>query len=194
MESTSESEPAAPPGWRQPPPLALATILPMNRELARTALGAVALLEVRAFRTGCLLDVLVAVRQPDDRSSRLRIWQALAGVGDTEPPPVELIRFGVRFPDGSAASTVRRLPADERGGASRPAGPVLSVRSGRAAEVPGGRWVQIAVSLWLWPLPPPTEFTLTLEYPLITLPETAVALDGAAIGAAAERSSMLVDY
>lgn len=72
-----------------------------------------------------------------------------------------------------------------------PAGPVL-VPQGSGGS--GGRGeYSVTWNLWLWPLPPPRPFDLVLQWPDQDIAETRVALDGAAIVAAAEDSLRLFD-
>lgn len=180
--------------WLQPPPLTIGAIFPMNREMARTSRGVVSLVEVRAYRTGCSLECVAALRSPSDAGARQRFWQVIAGLGvDPDRPPPELIRFGVRYGDGSGTTTLQSPRRTERTDREGPAVPGLVVRSGRAAYDTSGRWLQVVFILWLWPLPPPENFLLDVEYPLIDVARTGIELDGSAIATAGADARMLVE-
>lgn len=179
--------------WLQPPPLTLGSILPMNQELARTPRGVVALVEIRAFPTGCRFEVVAAVERPQDEAVLQQLWRLYAVPRDGARAAREaLLDVGVLLPDGSTASILERVVRQLAPGAEPPDPPVLTVRSGRVSEVPDGSWLQVTLDLWLWPLPPPEPFQLTLAHPLIDLPETHVEIDGAAIASAAARSRALI--
>jgi hypothetical protein len=63
------------------------------------------------------------------------------------------------------------------------AGPGISLSY--SSNYPLGESQVAEESFWAWPLPPPEPFTLTLEWPAVCIPPTTVAIDGAAIRAAA---------
>lgn len=177
--------------WLQPPKLTLGALLPMNRELARTPRGVIALVEIRAYPTGCWFEVMAAVERPQDVATLQQVWRLYADPRlDASGPPREALSLGVALPDGRTTTVFRRVPTPP--GEDPPDPPVLSVLYGRVAEVPEISWLQLTLGIWLWPLPPPEPFELILDYPLIELTDTHVEMDGMSISAAAKRSIPLL--
>jgi hypothetical protein len=175
-----------------PPELELGAVVPLERIVARSSNAVIVLPTIRAFRSGCRLDLEVVSRQgalPADewrhlRRSGLPIEESRSRRGDGLPD--SLLRLGVRYASGAKATTVGRgEPADP------PAGPMLSWVPGSSGggRRPGGDFVYDHFGLWLWPLPPAEEFEFAAEWPLGGIALTIVELDGAAVVSAAERSA-----
>ena len=101
--------------------------------------------------------------------------------------PDKLLRLGVRYADGTKATTIeqhrRRTPAS----ADPPAGPLLSWSPG-SSGMHGRELGFSGFGLWLWPLPPAETFEFAVEWPFGGIELTIAELDGAAIVAAAGRS------
>ena len=97
--------------------------------------------------------------------------------------PDSLLRVGVEFKDGSKATNL----ADPRMGLSgdEPEGPVFFVRTGGGHP---GHWKW---NLWLWPLPPPEDFSLVTEWPIHNIELTQSQIDGSAIVQAAAQAIVL---
>lgn len=177
------------PSWVDPPAAEIGTVMPLGLVVARSANAVVVLPAVRAYSTGCLLLVDVASRQ---ESLSAEDWWDLSRAGMWPfpfmfrggPLPSRLMRFGVRYPDGTKATTVDRRPHMARD-AEPPPGPLLSY-------APGGGGVRGAghssFGLWLWPLPPAEPIEFAVEWPVAGIGLTIAGLDGAAIVAAAGRT------
>ncbi|MET1074697.1 MAG: hypothetical protein ABWY11_18770 [Umezawaea sp.] len=166
-------------------------IVPLQIVLARSDNTVVVLSSVLAHTTGCLFLTEVVTRRGD---MPLDAWWELRGSGHMAmlngPSsggglPDKMLRFGVRLPDGTKATTV--------GGIRRvrdttpPPGPVLSWTPFGS----GGRSVQInhtSHGLWLWPLPPPEPLEFAVEWPFGGIDLTIVELDGRLITEAAGHS------
>jgi hypothetical protein len=187
------------PPWSGPSALETGAVLAVEQTVARSANVVVRLPTIRAFRTGCMLDLDVISRQgelSEDDWWDLHFsghgfgFQRLRGGA---PLPRRLLRLGVRYADGRKATTLesrvarQRQPRDEP-----PAGPVLSLfpgNSGMRGREGAGLIGFRGFGLWLWPLPPAEAFEFAVEWPFGGIELTIAGLDGAAIGAAAGRSA-----
>lgn len=160
-----------------------------GRVVARSEHVAVFLPAIRAFSTGCMLEVEIVTRQaglPEDEwwDLRLSVHRGYRGFQGPRLPD-KLLRLGVRFPDGGKATTLDR-GRDGRGD-EPPAGPVLSWWPGSSGTRDAGELGFNHFGLWLWPVPPTAGFEFAVEWPLGGIAETIVELDGATIAAAAAR-------
>ncbi|MER5643692.1 hypothetical protein [Streptosporangium sp. NPDC002524] len=192
-ESTRPSRPGLP-AWYAPPAGEMGATMISDLVLARTPNVAITLPTIQAFGTGCLLNVNIVMRQhtlsPDDfQALQLSVYpHMVAGVGAGRLPD-NLLRLGVRFADGTKATTVGQrfdmagLPQDP------PPAPRLSLLFGGASVRSGDEGAGVAtMGLWLWPSPPRETFELGVEWPAGGIELSIVLLDGAAIASAAERS------
>lgn len=180
------------PAWLAPPATELGTSMAIDRVLVHNSTVAVALSSVRAYSTGCLLNVEVVLRQnglsPDAFWDLQMSLYPLARIRSTggDRLPDKLLRFGVRYADGTKATTVAANadPAQEPPKDTRlswlPGGSTL--RSGRDLGIH-------EVALWLWPVPPAEPFEFAVEWPVGGVGLTIVELDGAPIASAARRST-----
>jgi hypothetical protein len=158
-------------------------LTPLQEVVARTDHAIVVLVEIRAFPTGCLLDVKAAIR--GDRFDD----PAHADPVLTYQPdlPDEFLRVGVQYTDGSKATNLERhnfwwhtqglAPAADR--------PLLLQEGGRARV---GALLDIDMPMWLCPLPPAGRFDFVVEWPAAGIPLTRHPLDGTAIAGAARRA------
>ncbi|GAA4183935.1 hypothetical protein GCM10022252_12020 [Streptosporangium oxazolinicum] len=182
------------PGWYAPPAEEMGTVVTSGLVLARTPNIVITLPTIQAFGTGCLMNVDIAMRRhamsPDDfQALQLSVYpHMVTGVGAGRLPD-NLLRFGVRFADGTKATTVgqrfdlARLPQDP------PPAPRLSWLLGGASLRSGDDDAGVAaMGLWLWPPPPRETFELGVEWPAGGVELSLTVLDGAAIVSAAERS------
>lgn len=173
--------------WQGPPGDILGCAVPVQQFVARTDRAVVALQHAIAFREGCVLTLHVAVQRGSlDESA----WNGLVE-GSFRRNPVRTgieadLKFGVRFPDGSRATTVDHAFRDWANPTDRPEPPML-VEAG--AESSGGALSYLSHRrLWLCPLPPPDRFELVIEWPSMGIGTTSVLLDGSAIVRAAEQA------
>jgi hypothetical protein len=182
------------PAWYAPPPDEMGAVVVTGLALARTPNIAVTLPTIQAFDTGCLMNVDIAMRPhtlsvDDFQALQLSVYPHMVTGVRAGQLPDNLLRFGVRFADGTKATTIgqrfgrTQIPHDP------PPGPRLSwlfggvsIRSGdEAASV-------ITMALWLWPLPPRETFELGVEWPAGGIDLSIVNVDGAAIQSAAQHS------
>jgi hypothetical protein len=195
--AAEEVEPPTPPPlppWTSPPADEIGVIVPIHQVVARGDNVMVALPWARVFSTGCLLNVEVVSRRGD--LSPNEWWElrhsghsSIFG-GDPGILPDKMLRFGVRFPDGTKATTVRgmrRFNAPE----VEPDGPRLAwtpFGGGRA----GGSMdlAHMVHGLWLWPLPPAAVIEFAVEWPFGGIELTIVELDGGRITEAARGSEL----
>jgi hypothetical protein len=131
-ETVAARLPERPP-WSGPPALETGAVLAVEQTVARSPNVVVRLPTIRAFRSGCMLDVEVVSRQgglsEDDwwdlRTSAHGGFYRSRGGG---PLPRRLLRLGVRYADGSKVTTIEqyRRWTQARDRDEPPAGPVLS--------------------------------------------------------------------
>jgi len=181
------------PLWSGPPPLETGAVLAVEQTVARSPNVVLRLPTIRAFRTGCMLDVEVVSRQgelsEDDwwdlhSSAHIRSHELRGGA----PLPRKLLRLGVRYADGRKATTIEQRPRRTQAHDDPPAGPLLSYRPGNSGM--HGRELGFSgFGLWLWPLPPAEAFEFAVEWPFGGVGLSIIELDGAAIVAAASRSA-----
>jgi hypothetical protein len=161
------------PEWTGPPENVLPGVLGAPLVLVNTGAVAIAVTGLAAWPAGAL--ITVALRR-----------RALAGDEELDPfawhHPVHAgssLRFGVGFPDGRKAVVgAWPLPGPEQ----PPEQPVLMPRGGGGG---GLAWEQ---ELWLWPLPPPGPVELVCSWPDQGIEEARATIDGAELGALAERA------
>jgi hypothetical protein len=118
------------PPWVDPPESEIGSIVPVELVVTRSANVVVVLPTIRAYRTGCMLTVDVVCRQG---SLTAEDWWDLHNAMFRSLPssfrggrlPDRLLRLGVRYPDGTTATTLQRRPHLGRD-AEPPPGPVLT--------------------------------------------------------------------
>jgi hypothetical protein len=180
------------PSWKAAPALEAGAVLATELTVARSANVVVNVPSIRVHSSGCLFDVEVVFRQgamsdPDwwdlVMSRRFGFLQAYGGA----PLPDKLMRLGVRYADGTKATTLDQGRSRPQGSAE-PAGPLLSWQP-RSSGSHSGQLHFSGFGLWLWPLPPAETFEFAAEWPFGGIGLSIVELDGAAIAAAAARSA-----
>jgi hypothetical protein len=191
-ETTRPPKPGLP-AWSAPPAEEMGATVISRLVLARTPNVAMTLPTIEAFSTGCLINVDIAMRRQtlssdDFQALQLSVFpHMITGLGAGQLPD-QLLRFGVRFADGTKATTVGQrldlteLPQDPPPGPRLSMLPDMSLRSGdEDADV-------TIVGLWLWPSPPRDGFEFAVEWPSGGIELTIVELDGAAIADAAQQA------
>jgi hypothetical protein len=178
--------------WSGPPPLETGAVLAVERIVARSANVVVRVPVIRAFRPGCMLDVEVVSRQGtlsnDDWWDLHRsVHRGLVISPGSNQLPDKLLRLGVRYADGTKATTIEQHRRQTTASADPPAGPLLSWSPG-SSGMHGRELGFSGFGLWLWPLPPAETFEFAVEWPFGGIELTIAQLDGAAIVAAAGRS------
>jgi hypothetical protein len=181
------------PPWSGPPALETGAVLAVERMVARSANVVVRVPTIRAFSSGCMLDVEVVSRQgtlSDDDWWDLHLsvhgGSLLGSRGGRLP--AKLLRLGVRYADGTKATTIEQHRHRAPASADPPIGPLLSWSPG-SSGMHGRELGFSGFGLWLWPLPPAETFEFAVEWPFGGIELTIAELDGAAIVAAAGRSA-----
>ncbi len=168
-------------------------MLAVERTMARSANVVVRLPTIRAFSSGCMLDVEVISRQGTlSEDDWWDLHSSVYGYFHRSRPgaalPAKLLRMGVRYADGTKATTIEQHPRRAPGSGDPPAGPLLGWVPG-SSGMHGRELGFSGLGLWLWPLPPAEPFEFAVEWPFGGIELTITELDGAAIVAAAERSA-----
>lgn len=180
------------PEWEQPPTSTFSGVIPVQQIIARAENARVVLVELRAFREGCLIEINAVVRRGDQPE---REWMGSGTAGMSllfhspqpgEPLPPTLLRFGVQFADGRKTTTVRRWPGYGEP-QPEPEPPVLHSLGGHGSTADSGT-IDVSQPLWLWPAPPPGMFDLVVEWPAVGIELTRYQLDGRRIAEAAEHA------
>ena len=176
--------------WQGPPTAVLGHAVPIQQFVARTEQAVIALQHVVAFPEGCILPVHLAVRRGSlDDTTGKAWWQSHfgAGPGPTEPEAQGRgMKLGVRFPDGSKATTVEHPFSGWGHPTDKPERPML-VEAGSDSSS-NDQYFYSQQRLWLWPLPPPALFEFVIEWEIMGLDLISTVLDGKAIVRAAEQT------
>jgi hypothetical protein len=135
-----------------------------------------------AYPTGFELDLLaMTALDGDDVDPMMFRHQHRMRRGELDEIPPEMLRFGIRFADGSTVTNTSDFDY-ERG---RPNGPVMHQAGGGGG---GGQWRQ---SHWVWPLPASGPLTLVCEWPAMNIAFTESELDAHPILDAARRAQVI---
>ena len=173
--------------WRGAPKDILGCTVAIQQFVARTDRAVVAFQHAIAFREGCILNPHIAVqRGSSDQSAWNDLVDGSFGPGGRLTGIEADLRFGVRFADGSRATTVEHPFSGWAHPTDRPEPPML-IEAG-AESYGGGISYQSSRRLWLWPLPPAGPFEFVIEWPSIGIGPASVQLDGSVLVRAAERA------
>lgn len=174
------------PVW-EPAEDVLPAVVGMGLSLFRTGGIAMVLDRAQVYPDGCRLWVMIAVRGAGEGAEGVRFVDPADLGSPADDVPDDLVRFGVHYPDGAAATTVGAGTgrAGSKPGSRTGTDPQLVLRLDGAdgRQQHSEAWYE----LLLWPLPPATTFELVTEWPVQGVPPTRSALDGAAIRQAASR-------
>jgi hypothetical protein len=171
--------------WQGPPTDVLGTVVPVQQFVARTDHAVVALQHLIALPEGCILSLRLAVRRGSlDESA----WNDVLGTASVGHPdltaPEEGLTFGVRFPDGSRATTVEHSIKGWAPRSDRPERPMLVEIGSESSS--DDQYFNGRQELWIWPLPPLGPFEFVVEWQSLGLDLTSHTLDGSAVVRAAE--------
>jgi hypothetical protein len=186
------------PAWAEPPPATFGIPVRPNpsaeeeatdeRVVARAAQALVILRQIRAYPQGVWFELVLALQRSDPDTPP---WNTREGLNQItwlpergQSLPDELIRFGIDFRDGRAATDLQVEPSESRQPAP-PQTPVLLRMPNGATSIVDSTGYQVDQPRWLWPLPPAREFDLVVEWPAYGVDLTRYSLDGAAINTAA---------
>ena len=146
----------------------------------------VALHHAVAFPEGCVLNLHVAARRGSEDELA---WKGLIQGHFRRDPELTGIdadlKFGVRFPDGSRATTYEHAFRDWAHPTDRPEPPMLIEAGGTSSG--GDQSYHSHRRLWLWPLPPAESFEFVIEWHSMGIDQTSIQLNGSAIVRAANR-------
>ncbi len=176
------------PDWEHPPTATFSGMVPVQEIIASAENARVVLIELRAFREGCLLEVNAVARR-GDQPEREWIGSRTADLAQLfhpsrpgEPLSPYLLRFGVQFADGRKATTIGRWPGYGEP-QPEPEPPVLHALGGRGSTA-SKDMLDVWQPLWLWPAPPAQMFDLVVEWPAAGIELTRYQLDGGRIAEA----------
>lgn len=174
--------------WQAPPTDVLGHTVPIQQFVAKTKRAVIALEHVVAFPEGCILTLHLAIRREalDDSA-----WEGVVeSQYGTERGPTATeggLKFGVRFPDGSRATTVEHPFRGWAHPTDKPERPML-VEAGSDSSGNEENY-RCHLRLWLWPLPPPVVFEFVVEWRNIGIGQTSATIDGGAVGRAAQHAA-----
>ncbi|MER7207827.1 hypothetical protein ABZ470_19815 [Streptosporangium sp. NPDC020072] len=182
------------PPWAGPPKDLLGGTVAVEQTLFQSDSITIVLASAVAFPENVKFHVRLAARRllDEDEDS----WWERRGLmfegrrNRTRPSRLledEVLRFGVRLPDGSKATTVDGRTNSDEWPPPRPKGPVLR-QGGGGGGGGGGRLATGHWNLWMWPLPPPEPFEFVVQWPAFDVPLTFTKIDGEALTTAAERA------
>jgi hypothetical protein len=173
------------PAWFGPPEDELGRTIPLDRVIARSEIGAVAVSHAVVYSTGVSFDFVARARGlSQSKANRLMHEQHMF---EEEDLPDSLLRIGFEFADGRRASNLgwrahRRLMTLD----TEPEEPVLMPHAGGGGNSGGGD-VSLRPGYWLWPLPPSGPLRISCEWPVVRIPLTTIEVDGGALAEAAAK-------
>jgi hypothetical protein len=188
-DSDALAEPLRP-TWFGPPENELGITIPLDRVIARSESGVVAVSHAVAYSMGVTFDFVARARGLS-RSQANRLFHE-QHMFEEEDLPDSLLRIGFEFADGRRASNLggwrahRKLMTPD----AEPDEPVLVPHAGGGGNAGRGQ-VSLQPGYWLWPLPPSGPLRIACEWPIIDIALTAIEIDGAALVDAAGRSIAL---
>jgi hypothetical protein len=181
----SAPEPARP-VWFGAPEDELGTTVPIDRVIARSEIGVVAVSHAVVYTPGVAFDFVGRARGlSQSEANRLFHEQHMF---EEEDLPKSLLRIGFEFADGRRASNLggwrahRKLMTPD----AEPDTPVLMPHAGGGGNTSGGE-VSLRPGYWLWPLPPAGPLRISCEWPIVDIPLTTTEIDGGALVEAARR-------
>jgi hypothetical protein len=179
-----------PASWQAPPREVLGHVVPIQQFVAGTDHVVVALHYVAAFPEGCVLALHLAVRRGslDDSTWEDVVGNHLGYVSDLTATE-DGLKYGVRFPDGSKATTVEHAFRGWAPPSDRPERPMLAEVGSDSSS--NDQYYDSHQRLWLWPLPPPNPFEFVVEWQSMGLDLTSTTLDGNAVVRAADHAMPL---
>lgn len=155
--------------------------------LNRTDDAAVGITQLEVFSTGFRFTLAVRVRRarPEFAVGGLFMLLSPHPQPGIEIPLANRLLLGIEYPDGRRASTLE-VPGGEGAGAMTGNQPLVLVTQGG-----GGGELSVDQTFWVAPLPPEGPVAVILTWPSFGMDESRTILDGAAIRAAASRSTLL---
>jgi hypothetical protein len=165
-------EPPEFPAWAQPESV-LPGVVADTLILARTGDVVITLGDLHAYPNGFAFALTAYVREAPRNMRAFGPAGFMRRLGQ-EPLPDDLLRFGLRFADGTVLTNL-----DFGSPGHDDAGPKLLPQGGH-----GGR-LRHEQAYWVWPLPPAGPIDVVCEWPAQGIAETIVTLDADTILTAA---------
>jgi hypothetical protein len=174
FDSTSEQQR---PKWFGPPEHELGKTIPLDRVIAQSEIGVVAVSHAVVYSTGVAFDFVARARGlSQTQANRLFHEQHMF---EEEDLPDSLLRIGFEFADGRRASNLGGWRAHRKlmTPGAEPEDPVLMPHAGGGGNSGGGD-VSLLPGYWLWPLPPSGPLRIVCEWPIVEIPLTTIEIDG----------------
>lgn len=177
--------------WRFPPDNELPAVAPIELFLVQAPSIVGIVLAAEVYSTGCLIRLRFVMNRADQDE---HTWQELCGRAVYRPQPYPPIASAPAYPGlqvtattatGGTASTQQSVPLADRGCPGTPTGPLLALHNVRSSS--DRSRAHVAADLWLWPLPPPGELTLSATWASFELSSAQVVINASAITEAATR-------
>lgn len=148
--------------------------------LARTQTLAIAVRGIRAFSSGCVIEIGFILRRDDETAEQ---WQQVTdtafGGRFGRRAGKDAFLFGVELSDGTTARTTDPLQRDQPDDAPR-----LTSTGGRSGSS-GTERLHGSIDLWLRPVPPTPAMDIVCAWPSLGVDETRHTIDTTAIRRAA---------
>jgi hypothetical protein len=169
-----------PPEWLSPPSNVLGRSVDLDIPIVKTDDVAVQVRNFVAYPMGIAFVLDVRRRKPRQGPFEDPLGQHPHFAQE----PDEILRFGVQYPDGGKATTVRERGWPGPG--EQPAGPRLNHHMGGGGD--GQRW---EMGFWLWPLPGEGQMSFVAEWPAYGVDESRVYVDTETFREPAGRADLL---
>lgn len=177
-DEEDEEETAAQPSWAGPGCDELGVEVPLHLLVGESDQALVALQSITAYEQGLVLHLAArAKREPvfptephdfdvDDDDDQFNYMN---------PRSPKFVRFGVQFADGRKVTNLELAPEwwDE-GSVADPEGPLLI---GHPNHDGWSGSLALDLDYWLWPLPPPPQLRVVVEWPAEGIEETSLEID-----------------
>jgi hypothetical protein len=179
-----------PPVWAGPPGDELPAVISVGQFFHRSDRLVMAAKSVEVFSTGCLFEVVWAVRRSCEKDSE---WshvtdQCFNRGGyrlDAERGRGSALRFGVAFPDGRKTTTSQLHPG-MFDGSEAVAGPVLMMAGGGGGSANDDE-LFASSRFWLWPLPLDGDTRVVAQWDDLGMAEVSVLISGEQLAGAAPK-------
>ena len=180
-----------PPVWAGPPTDELPAVMSVGQFFHRSDRMVMAAKSIEVFSTGCLFEVVWAVRRSGEKDSE---WSLITDQCfnrgayrlDAEGGRGGTLRFGVAFPDGRKTTTSALRPGMFDGSEEVP-GPVLMTAGGGGGSS-NDEELFASSRFWLWPLPLGGDTRVVAQWDDLGMAEVSVLISGEQLAAAAPKA------
>jgi hypothetical protein len=159
----------------------LPNVVPIEREVARSAEAVVAVSSIAVYPNGFefTLFAVLRVARRGGPGAHAGHW-----LEPDQPPPAKFLRVGVQFSDGRRVTNLNRLPAATDDAPDATPQPKMMGGGG------GGRR-QFEGTYYVWPLPPSGTLSVVCEWPAYGIDESRIEVDAQTLIDASARSIQL---